>query len=244
MIPLKLRLRNFMPYRDMDPPLDFEGIHVACLSGPNGAGKSALLDAITWALWGQARARSDDDLVTLGQFEMEVDFEFALGDEHFRIIRKRTRPGIRKTGQSLLELQIAERGGGTPAFRPLTGNTLRETQRKIEALVHLDYQTFINTALLLQGRADEFTLKAPGDRKRVLGEVLGLSRYDAYEERAKDSARRREAAIAALGGEIAALETRADELPGLEIELRALETLRSASAGAAARQDLVVKAIE
>ena len=26
----------------------------------------------------------------------------------------------------------------------------------------------------LQGRADEFTMKAPGDRKRVLGEVLSV----------------------------------------------------------------------
>ena len=93
MVPLKLSLRNFMAYRRLDPPLDFTGIHVACLSGPNGAGKSALLDAITWALWGQARARSDDDLVTLGEQEMEVELEFVQGEEHYRVLRKRTRPG-------------------------------------------------------------------------------------------------------------------------------------------------------
>ena len=62
MIPRKLVLRNFMCYRDELPALDFDGIQIACLSGENGAGKSALLDAMTWALWGQARLKSDDDL--------------------------------------------------------------------------------------------------------------------------------------------------------------------------------------
>ncbi|KPJ48763.1 MAG: hypothetical protein AMJ38_04560 [Dehalococcoidia bacterium DG_22] len=53
MIPARLSMRNFLCYRDNVPPLDFSGIHVACLSGDNGHGKSALLDAITWALWGK-----------------------------------------------------------------------------------------------------------------------------------------------------------------------------------------------
>ena len=57
MIPLRLQLRNFMCYTDVHEPLQFEGIHVACLTGDNGHGKSALLDAITWALWGECRAR-------------------------------------------------------------------------------------------------------------------------------------------------------------------------------------------
>ncbi len=55
MLPLRLELRNFLPYR-APAPLELGGLRLACLSGVNGAGKSALLDAITWALWGRARA--------------------------------------------------------------------------------------------------------------------------------------------------------------------------------------------
>jgi len=66
MIPIKLTVRNFMCYRDNVPPLLFDGIHTACICGDNGNGKSALIDAMTWALWGRTRAKSDDDLVKCG----------------------------------------------------------------------------------------------------------------------------------------------------------------------------------
>ena len=70
MVPEKLHVRNFMCYGEEVPPLDFAGMHVTCLSGHNGAGKSALLDALTWVLWGKARAKSDDDMIMLGRDEM------------------------------------------------------------------------------------------------------------------------------------------------------------------------------
>ena len=63
--------------------LDFEQFHVACLSGGNGQGKSALLDAITWALWGEARKASDarkpdEDLLRIGTREMTCCSNFGL----------------------------------------------------------------------------------------------------------------------------------------------------------------------
>ena len=47
--------------------LDFGGIHLVCLAGDNGHGKSALLDAMTWALWGWACVGRDDELIALGE---------------------------------------------------------------------------------------------------------------------------------------------------------------------------------
>ncbi|MFH1484507.1 MAG: SMC family ATPase [Chloroflexota bacterium] len=188
MIPVKLSLRNFMCYRDSVPVLDFEGIHVACLSGDNGNGKSALLDAITWALWGEARARSDDDLIHTGEPEMEVEFEFAVGNNLYRVLRKRTKQRRGRAGQTMLELHLKSNGG----FQPITGNNVRDTQRKIIEILRMDYPTFTNSAFLLQGRADEFTVKIPSQRKQVLAEILGLFLYDQLEERAKGRVREAE----------------------------------------------------
>ena len=81
-----------MCYRE-EQTLDFSGIHLACLAGDNGHGKSALLDAMTWALWGKARARRDDELITLGETEMWVEFEFDLAGQRYRIWRQRSKRG-------------------------------------------------------------------------------------------------------------------------------------------------------
>ena len=162
MIPVKLRLRNFMCYRDGVPELHLEGLHVACLCGPNGAGKSALLDSMTWALWGKARAKSDDDLITIGRDEMEVELDFLSQGAAYRVVRKRSRGAGRRPGKTLLEFQVLS--GSESA--PITQGTLRETQQRIVETLRMDYDTFINSAFLVQGRADEFTPEDGGQAQR------------------------------------------------------------------------------
>ncbi|MFC1860033.1 SMC family ATPase [Chloroflexota bacterium] len=189
MIPVKLKMRNFMCYRGDVPPLLLDGIHTACICGDNGNGKSTLIDAMTWALWGKARARSDDDLIHLGQTEMEVEFDFTVSQQLYRIIRKRSRPkGGRGAGRTILEFQVASGDD----YRSITGDSIAQTQHKIIDILHMDYETFTNSVFLRQGHADEFTVKRPADRKQVLADILGLSFYDELEERAKGLARQQE----------------------------------------------------
>ncbi len=224
MIPVKLKMRNFMCYRDNVPPLDFTGIHLACLSGDNGNGKSAIIDAMTWALWGKARASSDDDLIHTTQNEMEVEFEFNVGEQLYRILRKRSRPKKRgAAGQSSLEFQISTGNG----FRPITGNTIAQTQEKIIEVLHMDYDTFINSAYLRQGHADEFTRQAPAKRKEVLGNILGLSVYDELEDRAKELAKQHEADITQLENTIKDISSELAQKPAFESELEQAQNMLS-----------------
>lgn len=231
MIPIKLSLRNFMCYREAS--LSFDGIHVACLCGDNGNGKSALLDAITWALWGRSRAKNDDELIHLGMADMEAEFEFAVGRERYRVIRKRSKGKPRRPGQSLLDFQI----GAEEGFRSVSGDSIRETEHKIIDTLRMDYDTFINSAYLVQGRADEFSKKEPSRRKQVLADILGLSRYDELEARAREQARLKEReardmdiAIAQMNGDIAEkekyeaeLRNISDSVASMEKELRKLQ---------------------
>jgi len=187
MIPIKLQLYNFMSYREPDP-LDFSGIHLACLAGEVGAGKSTLLDAITWVLWGKTRSTfetsvRDDELIygfggPLAQTEMEVEFEFKLGQNHYRVIRKRDSRG---RGRSSLELQIFDGN----IFQPLTETAIAKTQARINAILRMDYETAINSAFLLQERADEFTTANPADRRRILGKMFDFFLWDQSEQVAK-----------------------------------------------------------
>jgi exonuclease SbcC len=216
MIPVKLKMRNFMCYRDNVPALDFTGIHLACLSGDNGNGKSAIIDAITWALWGKARAGSDDDLIFTTQTEMEVEFEFTVEGQLYRIIRKRSRPKKKSgAGQPSLDLFISGENG----FRAITGNNMTQTQLKIIEILHMDYDTFINSAYLRQGHADEFTRQAPAKRKEVLGNILGLGVYDELEEKAKEFVKQHESDSSQLENTIREISGELAQQPVYEAEL-------------------------
>ena len=186
MIPLKLELRNFMAYREAEP-LDLGGLHVVCLTGDNGAGKSSLLDAMTWALWGQARARRDEEMIAQGASEMRVALTFSEGREVFQVVRTRKlgKAAKGKAPASSGTLDFFIRDEAVNGWRTISEAKMLETQSKIERTLNLGYDTFINSAYLKQGRADEFTVKPPGQRKELLSEILSLNVWGEYEERVK-----------------------------------------------------------
>jgi exonuclease SbcC len=179
-IPTEIEVENFLAYRTPGT-LRLDGVHIACLAGPNGAGKSSLLDAITWALWGKARSNSPDDLMHQGARNMQVRLAFDQAGQRYQVIRQRK---AGKQGVSGLSLHAWD--AQTEAWRDLSAARLVDTQKKIEALLHLDYDTFVNSAFLMQGRADEFTKKSPAQRKQVLATILGLSNWEIFETRAKE----------------------------------------------------------
>jgi len=190
LIPVKLALKNFLSYGEDVPPLDFTQFHIACLSGNNGQGKSALLDALTWAVWGEGRKASqekkaDSSLLRIGQKDMQAEFVFDLEGDRYRIIRNYSLAG--KSSRSGLEFQVFNQEDNE--YISLTGSSIRETQGKIIKTLRIDYQTFINSAFILQGRIDEFSRKSARERKEILSEILGLSRYDELANLAKSHLR-------------------------------------------------------
>jgi exonuclease SbcC len=224
MIPLHLRISGFLSYRDR-AELDFSSFDLACISGHNGAGKSSLLDAITWALFGEARGKSSD-VINLNSSAAEVALTFTHEDNTYRI--QRTLPRNKST---VLEFQIKSDG----SWRPLTEKTTRDTQARIEQTLHLDYDTFVNASFFLQGKADQFTQQNPGRRKEVLSNILGLEMWEQYKNR---SAERRklierdvdtiQARIAEIDTELAEEETRKARLAELESTLMQLTAARTA----------------
>ena len=230
MIPLYLKLTNFMTYQKAEQ--NFSGIHIGCLTGDNGAGKSSILDAITWAVWGRSRSKRDDELVHQGQTEMQVEFTFELSGNVYRVMRAR-KVG-KKSGTGALDFQVLNplpapshvttgEGWDGGSWRTIAEPQMNATQQKIIDLLRLDYDTFINSAFLLQGRADEFTVKTATERKKVLADILGLDIWDEYEARAKEK-------IAAIENELRLIDLRLNEIdaegarkPQLEVEVAAAQ---------------------
>ncbi len=203
MLPLSLKVHNFLSYRDDAPTLHLEDIHVACLCGANGHGKSALLDAITWAIWGRARGQRQEQLVHEGEQDMRVELEFDEGGQRHRIARRFSK--ARRAGASSLELAVAS----GDEWVPLTANTMAQTAAQIERLIRMDYDTFVNSAYLLQGRSDTFAMSTPANRKEVLARVLGLAMYDRLSDRARQRARDAQAKVGMTTAQIERLEMQA-----------------------------------
>ena len=191
MIPLRLTLENFMCYRQGLPTLNLENVHVACLSGDNGNGKTALLDSITWVLWGKARARTQEELIHQGQTSMSVELDFLANDQEYRVTRVHSRS--RGSGSGKTELNLAVLNGKQPTS--IMGNTIRDTEQQIINLLHMDYDTFVSTSYLRQGDADRFTKSNPADRKQILADVLSLDYYQELETAAKEKARKLQSQI-------------------------------------------------
>ncbi len=97
----------------------------------------------------------------------------------------------------------------------------------------MDYETFVNSAFLVQGRADAFTMATPAARKEVLSRVLDLGLYQRLEERAKTHARAAQARGEAVAGTIARLRERADAAGAIAAELAELEPALAAAAAEA-----------
>jgi DNA repair protein SbcC/Rad50 len=180
-IPLRLNLTNFLSYKEMPEPLDLATVHLACLSGPNGNGKSALLDAITWSLWGKARGcesgHDQERLIRDGADAMSVEFTFGLEGQTFRVVRTRWRNGKGDIGFSVR----ASDGSWTD----MAGEGKRDTQERIIEHLRMDYETFVASAFILQGRADTFTRLEPRERKDVLAKILGLEVYERLADHAR-----------------------------------------------------------
>jgi DNA repair protein SbcC/Rad50 len=214
MIPLQLKLRNFLSYQEA--VLDFQGLHTACICGPNGAGKSSLLEAMSWAIWGESRAAIEDDVIHSGLMEARVDFTFSIHDQTYRIIRSRQR------GQGMgLEFQLSL---GESQWRSISEKGVRATQQLICDRLKLDYETFINSAYLRQGRADAFMLKRPGERKQILADLLKLHSYDDLADKAREQSRQYKGQLDLLEQQLAAIDQQLQDQSVLDTKRREIET--------------------
>ncbi len=190
MVPLKLAVKNFLSYGQTTQYIDFEPYNLICLSGKNGHGKSALLDALTWVLWGYARkaqsgARADENLVRLGQTQMMVSLEFLCNGEIYRVRRELNISSTKV--QTALDFGIVDPQTG--AIRGLTDKTLRATQEKIIAAIGLDHESFINSVFLRQGASNEFSKKSPKERKEILSSILGITQFELIKKKAIEKSR-------------------------------------------------------
>ncbi len=157
----------------------------------NGAGKSALIDGLTWALYGKlARPKHRaEDVVRRHAGEgtrVRLVFSDALGRE-VEVRRHRKHPRFKDA----LHLEI----DGTDA----RGSSAAETQKRIDALVGMGHDTFIGSVLYTQHpMRGRFAELSDPEKKELLDAILGVEVLGRARDLGKDELRGAAAAAAEL----------------------------------------------
>ncbi len=182
MIPQRILLENFLSYRNTTE-IDLVPISSAVIIGENGAGKSSILDAITYALFGVARGTSKsgdnaDRLITAGEDTCKIELDFVMDQNWYRVTRKRD------LARQSTELELFMKNN--EQWVNLSASTLKATQDKIHSLIRVNYELFVSSVMIMQGKADSFTRKDPAERKELLAEILQLSIYEQLRDKSSE----------------------------------------------------------
>ncbi|HEX7038811.1 MAG TPA: SMC family ATPase, partial [Trueperaceae bacterium] len=204
MRPLRLRLRNFGCFRG-EHDVDFTGLNgdLFAIAGPTGSGKSTVLDALTWALYGQTPRLGkhlNEHIFSPGESELSVVVEFAAGGDEYRATRslRRRRSGISSAAK--LERRAED---GRWLNVPET-DRIADYERALARAVGLDYDGYVRAVMLPQGAFDEFLRGNDAERREVIKALLRAYTIERMRELAS---RERDDAKELLGQARARLDT-------------------------------------
>ena len=211
MRPLKLELEGFTAFR-APTCLDLADLDLFAITGPTGAGKSSLIDAISYALYGQVPRVGDDvgDCISQGMERMRVILEFMAGEERYRVYRE-----TRRKGQPNARLDRMEEGQWIAL-----ADRSRDVTAAVVRAVGLDYNAFTRSVLLPQGQFQEFLAGSADKRRAVLRSLLRLDVYERMRGRATSLAAELKTRLDERERELAALaEATPESLRRIEQEL-------------------------
>jgi len=185
MIPIKLIMENFISH--MRSEIDFTQFNMALIIGAsegnvkiaNGVGKTSIFDAIRFALYGKVRFSKKEKVIRYGRANCKVEFIFSLDGDVYKIERSMSR----KTG--LIDVAFYKRENDEWKQEGFTCDTPTATTLKIESLIGMSHDTFVNCIYFRQNDISGFAGAKPTKRKEILKEVLQIGFWDELQEVAK-----------------------------------------------------------
>ena len=171
MRPEALEIEGFTAFREKTPRIEFGDAELFALTGPTGAGKSSLIDAMIFALYGSVPrlgATLVEPVISKGKQEARIRLDFTLADQHYTAVRvvRRTSTGGATTKEARLE-----------SGAEVLAATVKELNEQVLALIGLDFEQFTTCVALPQGEFARFLKQTPGDRQKLLSQLLGLDVY-------------------------------------------------------------------
>src|SRR4029450_4588101 len=154
-----LSLRNYRVYRSLD--LEFPDGLIG-IYGPNGAGRSTIIESLRWALYGDSRTdkwelRSDG----VGE-DVRVELVFEHEGNTFDVRRRLKGRNLTPEGEVFLNGQLA-------------AQSVREANAYLARVVGMDQRAFLASVCAQQKELTSFATMVPGERRRLVLDLLGVS---------------------------------------------------------------------
>ena len=197
MRPLELTIEGLRSFR-APVTLDLRGRDQIAIVGDTGAGKSSIIEAMTYALYGQATFSGlNRELMNDAASQLRVVLRFRTADEEWEVARTLRRRASGAVGAQSAQLRRFASDG---ALLEMVEQA-RPVNERIEQVVGLNRDAFLRTTVLPQGRFAQLLVEDdPRVRSTILRQVW---RTDELEEAGRIAA--------AAHGELATLRARLDQ---------------------------------
>lgn len=177
MIPLKLTIEGLYSYQKRQT-IDFENLINAGLFGifgSVGSGKSSILEAITFALYGETERLNAKDKRAYNMMNLKsngsyISFDFLnYEDKTFRITRE-----FKRNSKRFDDIKSPI----VVFYEKINNEWIPLDHSNIQKIIHLSYDNFKRTIIIPQGKFKEFIELGAKDRTQMMKEIFNLHRYD------------------------------------------------------------------
>jgi exonuclease SbcC len=179
MIPLTLTIEGVYSYQERQT-IDFNDLTAVGLFGifgATGSGKSTILEAITFALYGETERLNSKNsraynMMNLKSNKMFIELEFENYEKRrFRAIREYRRNSKKFFDVNPIANQVIYYEWLNNEYKPIE-------DLNIEEILGLSYENFKRTIIIPQGQFKEFLELKSTDRTTMMKEIFNLHRYD------------------------------------------------------------------
>jgi exonuclease SbcC len=217
---LALDIEGFGPYREAQHVdfAAFDGDGLFVITGKTGAGKSTILDAICFALYGYVPRYDKAEKTLRSHFCGEDDptsvtLEFEVGAQRYKVWRspEYSRAKKRGTGTTTKQAEASLhiwRDGDWAALEVKP----REVGVRIDQIMQLNADQFLQVILLAQGRFSEFLHSGTKERLHTLRSLFGTQRFEVLEQHLRDAAKELGRGVESADAGLASLVERGAEL--------------------------------
>lgn len=178
-----VKMNNFMAIKEAELELDNQGLIL--IEGvnktndsfdSNGSSKSTLVSSITYALYGKTEKglKADDVVNKYEKKNTSVILSFNIGEDNYRVERYRKH----KEFKNKVKLFCND--------KEITGSTNDVTDKQIQDLFGIDFNTYVNAIIYGQGDIPMFSQATDKGKKEILESITKVEVYKKAQDVAKE----------------------------------------------------------